>query len=362
MLLLGALLRRGLLGGRPAWGPVRLDRVAYSTRLRTSSRPASWQRASWRRVFAWRRPWLMCLRYLARGRERWRSIRGSRRLRTTRRPGARARANARGTVPRASLPPHRARHDSLGAQTQRNSNWPDAPAARCGSTRQDKATPCAPHRGISVGVQAHVIAAIAPRSDGLSRATHVQIASWVTALRWLCVMVFWRVSWRCPVAATALRLSEQVQGILDAVRAVYGGTGNARLCLPGFLRYFFIAAIPRRPATSDAIHYATSRAHPPRNYPKTTGPRRHDAANDARARSETTATTPLRPGLPPLGTGYKTHKTTLEHRRHVLERIDRPRSAAPHHSRKLLIIDVAVPLQIPVLHERLHELVGGPRP
>ncbi len=29
-------------------GPVRLGRVAYSTRLRTSWRPASWRRASWR--------------------------------------------------------------------------------------------------------------------------------------------------------------------------------------------------------------------------------------------------------------------------------------------------------------------------
>ena len=30
--------------------------------------------------------------------------------------------------------------------------------------------------------------------------------------------------------------------------------------------------------TSDAIHHAASWSHPPRNYPKTTGPRRHDAA------------------------------------------------------------------------------------
>ena len=39
-----------------------------------------------------------------------------------------------------------------------------------------------------------MITAIAPRSDGLSRATHVQIAPWVTALQQLCVMVFCRVS------------------------------------------------------------------------------------------------------------------------------------------------------------------------
>ena len=59
---------------------------------------------------------------------------------------------------------------------------------------------------------------------------------------------------------------------------------------------------------SDAIKYAKFRAHPPRNYPKTTGPRRHDAANDARARSETTATTPLRRRLSPLR--HPSKKTT----------------------------------------------------
>ena len=39
-----------------------------------------------------------------------------------------------------------------------------------------------------------MVTAIAPRSDGLSRATHVQIAPWVTALPRLCVMVLCRVS------------------------------------------------------------------------------------------------------------------------------------------------------------------------
>ena len=39
-----------------------------------------------------------------------------------------------------------------------------------------------------------MIGQIAHPSDGLSRATHVQIAPWVTALQQLCVMVFCRVS------------------------------------------------------------------------------------------------------------------------------------------------------------------------
>ena len=98
------------------------------------------------------------------------------------------------------------------------------PGGALRSTRQEKATPCAPQRGISVGVPAHVITAIAPRSDGLSRATHVQIASRVTALRGLCVMVKCRVFRVAPLAATALRLLEQVQGIGRCVCAVYGNT------------------------------------------------------------------------------------------------------------------------------------------
>ena len=128
--------------------------------------------------------------------------------------------------------------------------------------------------------------------------------------------------------------------------------------VPGFFALFFIAAIPRRPNASDAVEYAISHLEttPKRPLPGATPPQM------TRARSETTATTPLRPGLPPLGTGYKTHKTTLEHRRHVLERIDRPRNARTHDPAKFLIINMAVPLQVSFTHQRLHELVGGPRP
>ena len=64
--------------------------------------------------------------------------------------------------------------------------------------------------------------AIAAWSDGLSRSTHVQIASWVTALPRALRYHFFSSFRLRPLGATALRLSEQVQGILDAVRAVYG--------------------------------------------------------------------------------------------------------------------------------------------
>ena len=173
------------------------------------------------------------------------------------------------------------------------------PGGALRSTRQEKATPCAPHRGITVGgssARGHGNCAAVRRSEPRDPRADCSLGHGVaTALRHGFVPRFARRK----LEATALRLSEQVQRILDAVCAVYGNTVPGSGTSTFFMRYFFIAAIPRRPATSDAIHYATSRAHPPRNYPKTTGPRRHDAANDARARSETTATPPLRPGLPP---------------------------------------------------------------
>ena len=180
MLLLGALLGGRLLRGRPVRGPVRLGRVAYSTRLRTSWRPASWRRASWRRVFAWRRPWLMCLRYLARGRERWPSIREPRRL--TPRDQCRAQASRRTGLATA--------HWCADAAQQQLARRPGG-AAR--STRQEKQRRRRAHRGIAWGLQRMCSPAIAAWSDGLSRSTHVQIASWVTALLRLCVMVFCRV-------------------------------------------------------------------------------------------------------------------------------------------------------------------------
>ena len=172
------------------------------------------------------------------------------------------------------------------------------PGGASRSTRQEKQRRRRAHRGLAWGLQRMCSPAIAAWSDGLSRSTHVQIASWVTALRRLCVMASCRVSRAVPVAATALRLSEQVQGILDAVRAVYGGTVVCSAAPGFFALFFFIAAISRRRDASDAIHYATSRTQATSNHPQTPPPRRRDAEKDARARSETTATPPLRPGCP----------------------------------------------------------------
>ena len=222
MLLLGALLGGRLLRGRPVRGPVRLGRVAYSTRLRTSWRPASWRRASWRRVFAWRRPWLMCLRYLARGRERGGESVGRRfASRGASRPGTSA-ARKPPAAPGSPRP--------TGAQTQRSSNWPDDPAARRGG-RANQGSAVRAVSPISVGATAHVIAGncgVVRRSEPRNPRADCVLGHGVATA--VCVMVFCRVSWR-PLEAAALRLLEQVQGNLDAVRAVYGGTGNARLCL-----------------------------------------------------------------------------------------------------------------------------------
>ena len=157
------------------------------------------------------------------------------------------------------------------------------PGGALRSTRQEKATPCAPHRGISVGVPAHVITAIAPRSDGLSRSTHVQIASRVTALLRLCAIILSRVS-RC-VSWRPQRCGCQSKFKAFWTRCV---PCAAELCdgsaAPGFFAlFFFIAAISRRQDASHAIHYATSRIQVTSYNPETPRPRRQDAVNDTRA-------------------------------------------------------------------------------
>ena len=147
--------------------------------------------------------------------------------------------HAPGPVPRASLPPHRARHGPL---VRRRS------AAAIGPTTQrrvavdapQKAAPPARASRMSVGVAAHVFSGncgVVRRSKPLNpRADCVLGHGVATALR----HGFLPRLRLCPLAPTALRLLEQVQGILDAVRAVYGGTGNARLCRLAFLRYFLL--------------------------------------------------------------------------------------------------------------------------
>ena len=204
--------------------------------------------------------------------------------------------HAPGPVPRASLPPHRARHGPL---VRRRS------AAAIGPTTQrrvavdapQKAAPPARASRMSVGVAAHVFSGncgVVRRSKPLNpRADCVLGHGVAMALRYHFFSSF-RLR---PLGATALRLLEQVQGILDAVRAVYGGTGNARLCLAGFFALFFIAAIPRRPNASDAVEYAISHLE---TTPKTPAPRRHATANEpARGRRRRQPHPGLRPRLPP---------------------------------------------------------------
>ena len=203
--------------------------------------------------------------------------------------------HAPGPVPRASLPPHRARHGPLvrrrGATaigpTTRRRGAVDAP---------QKAAPPARASRMSVGVAAHVFSGncgVVRRSKPLNpRADCVLGHGVATALR----HGFLPRLRLCPLAPTALRLSEQVQGNLDAVRAVCGGTGNARLCRPWLFCAIFYC---RNSEASERLGRGRIRHKPPRNHPKTPPPRRHATANDTRARSETTAQHQPHRRLPP---------------------------------------------------------------
>ena len=244
----------------------------------------------------------MCLRYLARGRERWRSTRDPRRLRTTRRPGALARAHAPGTVPRASLPPHRARHGPLVRRrsaaaigpTTRRRGAVDAP---------QKAAPPARASRMSVGVAAHVFSGncgVVRRSKPLNpRADCVLGHGVAMALRYHFFSSF-RLR---PLGATALRLLEQVQGILDAVRAVYGGTGGR--ALPQlFCAIFYCrnSEASGRLGRDPLRHVPGSLTSKLKQNDESQASRRR---NDARAVGDATSTPPLRPGLPPARTPVK---------------------------------------------------------
>ena len=128
-----------------------------------------------------------------------------------------------------------------------------------------------------------MITAIAPRSDGLSRSTHVQIASRVTALLRLCVMVLGRVTrrphWRPQRCGCRSKFKAFWTLCMPCAAELCDGSAA-----PGFFAlFFFIAAISRRQDASHAIHYATSRIQVTSYNPETPRPRRQDAANDTRA-------------------------------------------------------------------------------
>ena len=144
-----------------------------------------------------------------------------------------------------------------------------------------QAAPPARASRMSVGVAAHVFSGncgVVRRSKPLNpRADCVLGHGVATALR----HGFLPRLRLCPLAPTALRLSEQVQGNLDAVRAVCGETARGSAARLFFALFFLLLAIPRRPNASDAVEYAISHLE---TTPKTPPPRRHDAANEVRAR------------------------------------------------------------------------------
>ena len=158
---------------------------------------------------------------------------------------------------------------------------------------------------ISVGATAHVIAGncgVVRRSEPRNpRADCVLGHGVATALRHGFLP---RLRLR-PLGATALRLSEQVQGNLDAVRAVCGGTARGRLCSHSFCAIFFIAAIPRRPNASDAVEYAISHTE---TTPKTPPPRRHATANEPARGRRRRQPHPSAPGCPHSARAIR-HKT-----------------------------------------------------
>ena len=148
--------------------------------------------------------------------------------------------HAPGPVPRASLPPHRARHGPLVRRRGATAIGPTT-RRRVAVDAPRKAAPPARASRNSVGVAAHVFSGncgVVRRSEPRNpRADCVLGHGVATALRYHFFSSF-RLR---PLGATALRLLEQVQGILDAVRAVYGGTGGR--ALPQLFALFFIAAI-----------------------------------------------------------------------------------------------------------------------
>ena len=192
----------------------------------------------------------MCLRYLARARA----------LAVDSRAAA---PHAPGPVPRASLPPHRARHGPLVRRRGATAIGPTT-RRRAAVDAPNKAAPPARASRMSVGVAAHVFSGncgVVRRCKPLNPRADCALGHGVaTALR----HGFLPRLRLCPLAPTALRLSEQVQGNLDAVRAVCGGTARG-LCSQAFFALFFIA---RNSEASERLGRGRIRHKPPRNHPQ----------------------------------------------------------------------------------------------
>ena len=108
-----------------------------------------------------------------------------------------------------------------GAQTQRTQQLARRPGARAGRRAKKRQRRARRIAELAWGSSARDLRQLRRGPTVCIRSTHVQIASWVTALLRLCAIIFLAFS-VASISATALRLLEQVQGNLDAVRAVYG--------------------------------------------------------------------------------------------------------------------------------------------
>ena len=158
-----------------------------------------------------------------------------------------------------------------------SSSWPDRGAAARltrqlsrrpgGAERVDapqKAAPPARASRMSVGVAAHVFSGncgVVRRSEPRNpRADCVLGHGVATALR----HGFLPRLRLCPLAPTALRLSEQVQGNLDAVRAVCGETARGSAAKAFFALFFYC----RNSEASERLGRGRIRHKPPRNHPQ----------------------------------------------------------------------------------------------
>ena len=140
-----------------------------------------------------------------------------------------------------------------------------------GSTRQPRQRRRRAALWISVGVIAHVITAIAPRSDGLSRATHVQIASRVTALQWLCVMVLCRVfdvaHWRPLRCGCRSKFKQSGRGCVTFAEEQREALQAKAFCAIFLLPQFRGVRTPRTRSTTQRPE-----PKPPRTTPKRPAP------------------------------------------------------------------------------------------
>ena len=152
--------------------------------------------------------------------------------------------------------------------------------------------------------------AIAAWSEGLSRATHVQIAPWVTALLRLCAIILSRVSrcvsWRPQRCGCRSKFKAFWTRCVPCAAELCDGSAA-----PGFLRYFFLLPLfrgVRTPRTRSTTPRPESKS--PRTTPKRPAPgAKTPQMTPARTVGDDGNPTPP-PGLPPV-LKKETHKNNL---------------------------------------------------